>query len=290
MSYNIEIFDKIDKIPFDVDSFLNQEPEVNFEAIEILERLREDTNSYNGILECMVVSNQENILVVTCRIQPYNLLISHSNDLGSISTLVERYLELKIEIPGIYGPLEEVKTFVKAWQELTDEKFQTEEEFLQYSLRSLETRPEYIGDISIATKEHEQLLIAWITASIREIVPNTTENFEKTCISSLQKLIKKRRVFILDVDGTIVSMAAVSGRTKQMQAINDVYTPPEYRGLGHATELCTFLSDYILNDCKNLPILWVKVTNEATIRISEKIGFKQVAKMSLCLKKTLKNI
>lgn len=284
MNYKIEHFDDIDKIPFDVDSFLNQEPTINFEAISILEQLRENPNAFEGILECVVVSNHENILAVTCRIQPYNLLISHTRDFGSIPSLVERYLELKIETPGIYGPLEEVKAFVKTWQNSTGANHKTQDEFFQYSLKSLKIQSENVGDISIAAKEHEELLSNWTTASIREILPNTTETFEKGCVNSLVRLIEKRRVFILDIDGTIVSMAAVSGRTKNMQAINDVYTPPEYRGLGHATELCIFLSDYILNDCKNLPILWVKATNEAAIHIYEKIGFEQVAKMALCLK------
>ena len=83
--------------------------------------------------------------------------------------------------------------------------------------------PEYVGDISIASQDHEPLLSKWTEASIREILPNATEKFEKGCINSLKKLIEKKRVFILDVDGTIVSMAAISERTKTMQAINDVY-------------------------------------------------------------------
>ena len=79
-------------------------------------------------------------------------------------------------------------------------------------------------------------------------------------------------------------MAALSGQTKTMQAIIDVYTPPEYRGKGYATELCLFLSEYILEDCKSTPILWVKSTNYTAIHVYEKIGFEKVAEMILSLK------
>ena len=79
-------------------------------------------------------------------------------------------------------------------------------------------------------------------------------------------------------------MAAISGQTKTMQAINDVYTPPEHRGKGYATELCIFLCDYILEDCKNTPILWVKASNHSAIHIYEKIGFEKVSDMVLSLK------
>jgi len=71
-----------------------------------------------------------------------------------------------------------------------------------------------------------------------------------------------------------------------MQAINDVYTPPEHRGKGYATELCLFLCDYILDDCMNIPILWVKATNKAAIHIYEKLGFEEIAKMTLTLKES----
>jgi ribosomal protein S18 acetylase RimI-like enzyme len=284
MNYTVENYNDIIEIPYDVDAFLNEEPAINFEAIEILEKLRDDPNSYEGVLECVVVSNQESILTVTCRMQPYNMLISHTRDLNSISTIVELCLKLKIEIPGIYGPLEEIRFFTKKWQDARKESFQTEDEFIQYSLKSLKLIQENIGDISIATEENKDLLSEWVISSIREILPNATKTFEESCVKSFLELLEKRRVFVLDVDGDIVSMAAISGRTKNMQAINDVYTPPKYRGTGHATELCTFLSDYIINDCKNLPVLWVKAKNKAAIHIYEKIGFEQVAKMALYLK------
>ena len=284
MSYIVTHYDDIQKVPLAVDSFLNEKPATNFEAIGILENLRNDPETYDGTLECVTISNRNGILTVICRIIPFNLLISHSKNIDSVHSLVKYYLKIKTELPGIYGPLSEVHSFIKAWEEWVDEKFKTSDEFFQYSLNRLKALPEYVGDISIASQDHEPLLSKWTEASIREILPNATEKFEKGCINSLKKLIEKKRVFILDVDGTIVSMAAISERTKTMQAINDVYTPPEFRGMGHATELCTFLTSYILNDCRNIPVLWVKTTNLTAIHIYEKIGFEQVAKMALCLK------
>ncbi|MHA1345511.1 MAG: GNAT family N-acetyltransferase [Candidatus Heimdallarchaeaceae archaeon] len=284
MSYTLAHYDEITQIPMIVDSFLNEEPVINFEAIGIIENLRANPQAYEGVLECVVVSKQDKIIAITCRIQPFNLLISHSSDINAISTIVDHYVTTKIDVPGLYGPLDETNSFVKRWTKLIDQVFQTEDEYLQYSLTKLRTIPEYVGDISIASEAQEELLSDWTVSSIREIIPTTTEKFEQGCVTSFKRLLEKRNVFVLDIDGTIVSMAAISGRTHKMQSIIDVYTPPEYRGLGHATELCTFLADYILNDCKNLPILWVKATNEAAIHIYEKIGFEQVAKMALCLK------
>ncbi|TFG10391.1 GNAT family N-acetyltransferase [Candidatus Heimdallarchaeota archaeon] len=284
MKFSISHFNDIKKIPKTIIPYLNQKPAINFEAIGILEQLSDNYQSFQGILECIVVSEKEQLKVVTCRIRPYNLLISHSTNIDSISPLVEYFLENNISIPGIYGPTKEVNLFSELWQNLSGEDFQSSDEFLQYSMNARIGESQLIGEISIAQQEHKELLTDWTEKSIREIIPQSTDEFVKACTDSFLKLLELNKVFILEVEKNPVSMAAVSGETKSMLAINDVYTPPEHRGKGYATELCLFLSKYILDDCKKKPILWVKASNHAAIHIYEKIGFEKVAKMALCLK------
>ena len=284
MAYSVSHFDDIQKIPEEVKQYLDQHPAINFETIGILEQLSENPKAFDGILECIVASKARQIQVITCRIRPYNLLISHSLNSKSISSIVEYFQKSDVSLPGIYGPAEEVKQFTKIWKDLSGEDFKSSDEFLQYSLKTMKMSAQFIGDISIATKKQEKLLKGWTEESVREIIPSSTDEFVKSCTKSFLKLLENDKVFILEEEGLLVSMATISGQTKTMQAINDVYTPPEYRGKGYATELCIFLCDYILDYCKNTPILWVKTTNYAAIHIYEKIGFEQVAKMELCLK------
>ncbi|MCE7743020.1 MAG: GNAT family N-acetyltransferase [Candidatus Heimdallarchaeota archaeon] len=285
MDYSVSHYNNISEISKEVDKYLNQHSIINFEAIGILEKLRENSKEFEGVLECIVVSEAEKIQVVSCRIRPYNLLISNSQDIHAISALVQYFSQSRITIPGIYGPMAEVEHFTNLWKEISDEVFQTSDEFLQYSLSKKTLSTQLIGDISIAKIEYTELLKGWTEASIREIIPSSTVEFVKSCTQSFLRLLEKNKVFILKVDNSLVSMAAISGQTKTMQAINDVYTPPEYRGKGYATELCIFLCEYILNDCDNIPILWVKATNLTAIHIYEKIGFEKVAEMELSLKK-----
>ncbi len=284
MKFLVSHYDDINQIPEIVDSYLNQQPVINFESIGMLEQLRENPQTFDGILECIVVSLNREIQIVTCRIRPHNILISHSKNRSSISTLTEYFIETEISIPGIYGPLVEVEQFTNIWKELSGEEFRTSDEFLQYSLNNLKISSHLIGDISTAKHEQKELLEGWTKESIREIIPDSTDEFVLSCTTSFLKLLNLNNVFVLTVENLPVSMAAISGQTKTMQAINDVYTPPEFRGKGFATELCVFLCDYILNDCKNTPVLWVKATNHAAIHIYEKIGFEKVAEMTLNLK------
>ncbi len=284
MVYSLSHFDEIQKIPEEVKQHLDQHPAINFEIISILEKLSDDSKAFGETLECIVVSEAEKIQVITCRIRSYNLLISHSLSTESISPLVEYFQEKNISLPGIYGPAEEVKEFTDVWKNLSGEDFKTSDEFLQYSMSKKRISAKLIGDISIANIEQKKLLKGWTEASISEIIPGSTTEFIGSCTDSFLKLLEKNKVFILKIENIPVSMAAISGQTKTMQAVIDVYTPPEHRGKGYATELCIFLCNYILDDCKNTPILWVKATNHAAIHIYEKIGFEKVAKMELSLK------
>ena len=284
MIFSVSHYNKIEDISEEIDNFLHQHPVMNFEAIGILEQLRENAKAFDGELECLVVMETEQIQVVTCRIKPYNLLLSHSRNMNSISPLIEYFQEARITIPGIYGSAAEVKHFAKLWEAITGEEFKISDEFLQYSMIKKKESTKLLGEISIAKSENKELLKGWTEKSIKEIIPGTTEEFINSCTDSFLKLLEEDRVFILEVENTPVSMAAISGQTKTMIAINDVYTPTEYRGKGYATELCVFLCDYILEDCKRIPILWVKASNYVAIHIYEKIGFEKVAEMILSLK------
>ena len=284
MEYSISIHNNIAELSKKVDTFLNNHPVLNFEAISILEKLRENPHAIDGTLECIIVSESEQIQVVSCRIRPYNLLISHSTNIKSIYPLVEHFRQEGIFFPGIYGSAEEVKQFTHIWKELSGEDFTTSDKFLQYSMTTQKKPAKHLGKISLAKAEHKELLKGWTKRSIREIIPESTEEFVNSCTDSFLKLLEQNKAFILEVDNIPVSMAAISGQTKKMQAIIDVYTPLKCRGKGYATELCIFLCDYILNDCKKTPILWVKASNYAAIHIYEKIGFDKVAEMALYLK------
>ena len=284
MNLSVSHYSDIKEIPEEVDNYLYQKPAINFEAIGILEGLRENATAFKGILECVVIYKENKIQVITCRIKPFNLLISHSKSKDSIVSLVEHYLKSNISIPGIYGPLEEVIQFTEYWEEFSKEDFQTSDEFYQYSLNKVKLTSQLIGDISIAKEKHKEILVKWTKDSIRDTIPDTTDEFVESCTNSFLKLLSNNKVFVLEIENELVSMAAISSQTTKMKAIIDVYTPPKHRGKGYATELCLFLSEYIVNDCSATPILWVKATNLVAIHIYEKIGFEKVAKMALCLK------
>ena len=268
----------------DILYFLNEEPAINFEIIDCLEQLEENPNKFGDLIEYFVVFKNSDIKLVTFRAPPLNILISHANDLDVILPLVKYMKNSNINILGIYGPSRIVNKFTNQWTAIFKEKFQTSDESWLFLLEDLQFSLKNLGSVKKADLEHEKILLQWSDAAVLDIIPNSPDSFLESCRKNLSQRIREKKVYVLEVTNELVSMASITGESNNMQIINNVYTPPEHRCKGYATELCTFLAHYIRNECKDFPLLSVLITNKPAIHIYKKIGFKKNGKVTLCLK------
>ena len=282
--YKVSHYTKLEQIPKNFYLFLNQYPIVNYEILQSLGELKKLPRKYGELLECIIVEKNGNIQLTTFRVPQYNVMISHTPDLDSVTAIVEFMGTKNINIPGIFGPSEVCSFFVEEWKNLYGEPFQTSNESWFFLLEEFYSSPKNLGSVIVASKEHEELLIQWSKASILELIPNSPKTFLDSCTKNLSRRIQDKKVFILLVNNTIVSMGSITGKYGDMQFINDVYTPPEHRCKGYATELCIQLVQRIRNDNNNHPVLTVFVSNEKAIRIYKKIGFTRRAKVAIFLK------
>ncbi|MFW9878022.1 MAG: GNAT family N-acetyltransferase [Candidatus Thorarchaeota archaeon] len=189
-----------------------------------------------------------------------------------------------INIPGIYGPSKVVKKFIKQWTVIFKDKFQTIDESWLFLLKESHLSLKNLGSVKKATIEHEIKLLQWSDAAVLEIIPNSPASFLESCRANISQRIREKKVYLLEINGEIVSMGSITGESNNIQIINNVYTPPEHRCKGYATELCIYISDYIINICNDYPLLSVLITNTPAIHIYQKIGFKKKGKVTLGLK------
>jgi len=284
MTYNIVHYTQINQIPDEISLFLNQKPATNFEIVNNLGELRENPKKYGKFLECIVVYAGSKIQVLTFRVLPFKILISHSNNLEAIPFLVKNMVTSDIKIPGVFGPLSVIKAFTERWENLKKENFQTSDVFWLFILEKLQMSTKKLGSIEIASLSHEKLLHQWSDAAVLEIIPKSPETFLESCRKNLSIRIKEKNVYILMLNKEIVSMGSIAGKANKMQLINNVYTPPKHRNKGYATELCTYIASYIRNEYNDFPILTVLTTNKPAIHIYQNIGFKKIDEVALYLK------
>jgi GNAT superfamily N-acetyltransferase len=89
------------------------------------------------------------------------------------------------------------------------------------------------------------------------------------------RLIEGRRI-VFWVDREPVAMAGWAGRTPNGIRINSVYTPPEFRGRGYASNLVARLTQRMLDEGRRFCFLHTDLANPTSNSIYQKVGYRPV--------------
>jgi hypothetical protein len=94
-----------------------------------------------------------------------------------------------------------------------------------------------------------------------------------------ERLIKRLTLnqFHLWDDGKPLAIAGWTGRTPNGVRINAVYTPPEFRRRGYASNLVAALSQKMLNEGRTFCFLYTDASNPISNKIYERIGYEFVS-------------
>lgn len=94
-----------------------------------------------------------------------------------------------------------------------------------------------------------------------------------------QILVDSGNFYALIKDDKIVTVAASNRKTTDGRAINMVYTPPEYRGLGYSTCCVKQLTQIILNE-SDYAFLYADKANLISNHVYEKLGYNVFGEFS----------
>jgi len=102
----------------------------------------------------------------------------------------------------------------------------------------------------------------------------------ESALVRITKLINDNRLYVFeDIGGIIVSMAAASRKLVHGIAINYVYTPEEYRGMGYAATNIYNISKKYLDEGYDFCTLFVDKKNMLSRRAYEKVGYRMIDDM-----------
>ena len=108
-------------------------------------------------------------------------------------------------------------------------------------------------------------------------LPTTKEEAEQTA----HTLITNHRLFGLEIDGKLVSVAAKTRPTKNNITINFVYTPKEERKKGYASNCVAALSQRMLDEGYKTTTLYTDWQIQHRIKFIKKLVMNKLR--SLCL-------
>ena len=89
--------------------------------------------------------------------------------------------------------------------------------------------------------------------------------------------MEARAVFLWEVEGETVAMAAAQGETPNGIRVGYVYTPPELRGRRYATTLTAGLTRLLLDRGRRFCFLYTDLANPTSNGIYLRIGYRKVA-------------
>jgi predicted GNAT family acetyltransferase len=198
-------------------------------------------------------------------------------DSTSARALVEFLIEQNIPLKGVTGPIESSQAFADSWQELTR---RTPTLVMHLGVYELER-------VSFPVPDERSLIpidavssdvsLKYIRGFTRDCFPNE-EDPDRLAVDMENQQRKNETLFFWKgaADVQPVSMASNSRETRNGAAISLVYTPPEFRGMGHASRIVAALSDRCLKSGKKFCNLFTDLLNPTSNSIYQKIGYRQI--------------
>lgn len=177
-------------------------------------------------------------------------------------------------VTAINAPLSTTDIFFRKWRTFYP---QTKEDRISQRIYQLDKviMPKNIsGKLRVAALEDRALLEEWNYFFLIDCrMPADREKVASITDHAIREGLR----WIWEVDGQAVSMVSAQGNTPNGIRVSWVYTPPELRGHGYATQLVAVFSQKLLDEGKKFCFLYTDLDNPTSNSIYSKIGYRVVA-------------
>jgi len=222
-----------------------------------------------------VVKNQE-VVTAAILVHSKNLLITSAAE--DELRLMADYLNGKnLELPGIWGPLEESETFSGLWEKQTGKKSKLGMNQKIFKIEKVSIPNNVLGFLRNAKSNDLELISNWFNEFSQEaMLPYERKPLEKIR-EHAENLIKNGHYFVWENDGSPVAMAYTGRPTLNSLGISAVYSPVEHRNKGYASALVSSLSQKIIDSGKKFCVLFSNAENLTSNRIYQRMGYVEVS-------------
>lgn len=216
------------------------------------------TIEQSGALEGVVAQTMHRAMLVS------KMSVSAAN------ALAESLRDLNWEGDGVNGPVQTADVLAAKLCDLTVRSMRLRTCLRVFELRALSSPRPASGSFVVASHQHAQLLQDWRSDFATEIGEPGRDPIE-----FIQKMIDDRRLFLW-CDPEPRCMTGIAGPTPSGIRINSVYTPPEFRGRGYASNLVAAVSQDQLNRGRTFCFLFTDLSNPTSNKIYQQLGYRAV--------------
>lgn len=193
----------------------------------------------------------------------------------AVEPLVEKLLEMNWLGKGFTSPIPTADRVADLWCRRSGQTKRLHSGLRAFQLDKVVPPKPVPGEMIQGTLEHLDLLAQWhheFCLSISEPDPNPRQ--------TMQRRVDSGSMFIWEENGQPRSMTGIAGPTPNGIRINNVYTPPEFRGRGYASNLVAAVSQRILDSGRKFCFLFTDTANPTSNKIYQQIGYESVADLN----------
>ena len=225
-----------------------------------------------------VVRDEDGAIVAAALRTTEKLILSRMEQAGAAALIADSVREHVPKIPGVLGPPNAVAEFADRlggeWCDGIAHRI--------YECRRVVPPQGVRGAARLAQRGDSDTIVRWMQDFTREALGKPLASEVAAERAELKSAAGS--LYVWDVDGEIVSMAAAVAPTSNAIRIGAVYTPPEQRGHGYASALTAAVTSRQLEMGRTLTFLYTDLANPISNRIYQRIGYVPVADVAMQLR------
>jgi predicted GNAT family acetyltransferase len=205
---------------------------------------------------------------------PHNLLLAQVDEPRWLTALAAEVLASE-DPPGVLGPTAAARSFADAWAVRTSRSpvCVMQERIFRLD-RVIPPRPAP-GHCREVEERDRALLTAWCAAFNAEALPDSPAPDPAEAADRMLRRVG-RVAYLWEDAGEAVALAGAAGPTPRGIRIGPVYTPPDRRGRGYASNLVAEVSQRQLASGRSFCFLFTNLANRTSNHIYQTIGYAPV--------------
>ena len=243
----------------------------------ILSNLEADPTQYSSAPYLATVLHGERVVGTAIRTPPWRLVLGVMEHPGAVHQLVQDLAADpgSANLPGVLGPSEAAQHFAEAWAETTGATARLASHERSFRLRTVIPPRSAPGSMRRAGPSDRAILTRWAEAFHVEALPGGPDGDYAAMADRWIRGVG-RTAFLWEDGGKPVSLTGVGGLTPNGIRVGPVYTPPELRGRGYASNLVARASQLQLDTGRTFLFLFTDLANPTSNKIYQAIGYEPV--------------
>jgi predicted GNAT family acetyltransferase len=212
------------------------------------------------------------VVAVSTQTPPWDLVLSEMDDATAVDLVIED--RIGEPPPGVIGPTALAAHFAAGWSRRTGSPSRQVMRERAFRLSAVTPPRPTTGAMRAARPPDRDLVQRWLGEFITEALGESHDDLGEM---AERWVTATNRTMQLWVDDDVpVSMTGVGAQTPNGQRVGPVYTPPDRRGRGYASNLVAQASQAALDSGRRFLFLFTDLANPTSNKIYQAIGYEPV--------------